>query len=117
MFLCSALFLLVRSLIVPRMVLAVEILALRHQLAVLNRTAKRPQLRRRDRLFWIALSRWWQDWRSSLIIVKPETVVKWHRQGFQLYWCWKSKVRRLGRPQIDREIRDLISRISGENPS
>ena len=117
MFLCSALFLLVRSLIVPRMVLAVEILALRHQLAVLNRTAKRPQLRRRDRLFWIALSRLWQDWRSSLIIVKPETVVKWHRQGFQLYWRWQSKVRRLGRPQIDREIRDLISRISGENPS
>jgi putative transposase len=93
-----------------------EILALRQQLAILNRTAKRPSLRFQDRLFWIALARFWQDWRSALHIVKPETVIKWHRQGFRLYWHWTSKARRPGRPRIDAEIRDLIRRLSQENP-
>jgi hypothetical protein len=93
-----------------------EILALRQQLAILNRTAKRPSSRFQDRLFWIALSRFWRDWRSALLIVKPETVIKWHRQGFRLYWRWKSKAGRPGRPRIDTEIRELIRRISQENP-
>jgi len=62
------------------------------------------------------LSKFWKDWRQVLIIVKPETVVKWHKQGFQLYWRWKSRVRRVGRPKIDREIRELIRRMSRENP-
>jgi putative transposase len=93
-----------------------EILALRQQLAILNRTAKRPSLGVQDRLFWIAISRFWRDWRSAMLIVKPETVIKWHRQGFRLYWLWKSKSGRPGRPRIDTEIRELIRRISRENP-
>src|SRR5262245_15463511 len=80
-FLYMALFpfllLLARSFFAPRLELMAEILALRQQLAILNRTAKRPSLRFQDRLFWIALSRFWRDWRSALLIVKPETVIKW----------------------------------------
>src|SRR5262245_34392095 len=71
------LLLLARSFFAPRLELMAEILALRQQLAILNRTAKRPSLRFQDRLFWIALSRFWRDWRSALLIVKPETVIKW----------------------------------------
>jgi len=59
-----------------------EILALRQQLAILNRTANRPSLRFQDRLFWVTSAKCWQNWRSALLIVKPETVIKWHRQGF-----------------------------------
>ncbi len=72
--------------------LAAENLALRHQLGVLARTATRPRLRRRDRIFCVWLSRIWPDWRSALVIVKPETVITWHRQGFRLYWRQKEKM-------------------------
>jgi putative transposase len=115
MFILSALFLIFRSLIAPRLTLATEILALRQQLAVLNRSIKRPQFNRRDRFFWVMLSRLWKNWREALIIVKPETVIKWHRQGFRLYWRWKSKAP-IGRPKIDKDLRDLIRRLSRENP-
>src|SRR5262249_21839859 len=115
MFILSTLFLFFRSLIAPRLTLATEILALRQQLAVLNRSINRPQLDRRDRFFWVMLSRLWKNWREVLIIVKPETVVKWHKEGFRLYWRWKSKAT-IGRPQIDKEIRELIRRMSRENP-
>ena len=110
------LFFITRSLFAPRLELMAEILALRQQLAILNRTAKRPSLRFRDRLFWVTLARFWLDWRSALLIVKPETVIKWHRQEFRLYWRWKSKTGRPGRPRIDVEIRELIHRLSRENP-
>ena len=110
-------YLLIRCLIVSRMTLTAEIIALRQQLAVYHRTVHRPQLRSRDRFFWIMLSRLWKDWRSVLVIVQPETVIKWHRQGFQLYWRWKSKARQCGRPKIAQEIRDLIRRMSLENPT
>src|SRR5499426_1610834 len=110
------LFSLARSFFAPRLELIAEVLALRQQLAILNRTTKRPSLRFQDRLFWIALAKIWQGWRSALLIVKPETVSKWHRQGFQLYWCWKSQTGRPGRPRIDAEIRELIRRLSRENP-
>ena len=112
----STLYQLLRSLLVPRLVLVAENLALRQQLLVLRRSTKQPRLRNRDRLFWIALSHLWRDWRSILVIVKPETVVKWHRQGFQCYWRWKSRSRWVGRPRIDQEIRDLIRRMLCENP-
>jgi putative transposase len=115
MFILSAIFLYLRSLFVPRFVLATEILVLRQQLIVLNRTVKRPKLRRLDRLFWVSLSKLWKDWREVLVIVKPETVVRWHREGFRLYWRWKSRAP-VGRPPIDHEIRDLIRRMSLENP-
>jgi putative transposase len=116
MFILSVLYLLIHSLIKPRIVLATENLVLRQQLVVLNRTVKRPQIHRRDRFFWVILSRLWKDWREVLIIVKPETVVKWHREGFRLYWKWKSGVRRAGRPKINKVIRELIKRMSVENP-
>ena len=81
----SAFILFFRSLFVSRLSLAAEIIALRQQLLVLNRTVKRPKLRQRDRLFWAYLSRFWKEWRDALIIVKPDTVIKWHREGFRLY--------------------------------
>jgi hypothetical protein len=115
MALVSALFWLIRSLIAPRTSLVAENLALRQQLTVLNRKIHRPQLHRRDRFFWVILSRFWKNWREVLVIVKPETVIKWHRQGFKLYWRWKSKAP-VGRPKIDKEIRELIKKMSLENP-
>ena len=95
-------------------VLAAEILAIRHQLGVLQRSVKRPRLRQRDRILWVWLSQLWAGWRSSLIIVKPETVIRWHRDGFRLYWRWKSR-KKPGRPKIDAKIRSLIRRMSREN--
>jgi len=95
--------------------LAAEIAALRHQLAVIQYSTKRPKLRKRDRIFWVWLSKLWANWRSALLIVKPDTVVRWHRQGFRLYWRWKS--RKAGRPKVERELRDLIRRMSRENPT
>jgi len=115
MVLISALFLLIRSLIVSRTTLAAENLALRQQLAVLNRKIHRPKLHRRDRFFWVILSQLWKNWREVLLIVKPETVIKWHRHGFKLDWRWKSKAP-VGRPKIDKEIRELIRKMSRENP-
>src|SRR5262249_31828862 len=88
----------------------------RQQLVVLRRTVQRPQIQDRDRWFWIVVARIWNDWRQALIFVKPETVIKWHRQGFRMYWRWKSRSSQVGRPKLDKEIRDLIRRISDENP-
>lgn len=116
MSLFPALFSVLRALFIPRLELTAENLALRQQLAVLHPTAKPPKLRPQDRLFWTTLSRLWKNWHSALLIVKPETVVKWHRQGFQLFWRWKTKVASPGRPKISAEIRDLIRRMSRENP-
>jgi hypothetical protein len=99
-----------------RAALAAENLALRHQLAVLQRSVPRPKLRRRDRVFWVWLSRLWSPWRSALLIVQPDTVVRWHRQGFRLYWRWKSRKKR-GRPEVDWAIRDLVRRMCRENPT
>jgi transposase InsO family protein len=103
-----------RAAFVSHTQLAVENLALRQQLAVLKRSVKRPRLHRRDRLFWASLSRVWSDWRSSIIIVKPETVIRWHRKGFRLFWRWKSRPKG-GRPRVDAEIRALIRRMSAQN--
>jgi len=70
-----------------------------------------------DRLLWVSLSRIWRDWSSSLVIVKPQTVVAWHRMGFRLFWTWKVRRGQPGRPAIARETRDLIRRMSLENPT
>ena len=94
--------------------LVAENLALRQQLAVLQRNTKRPKVRNGDRIFWAWLSRLWHGWRSTLLIVQPETVVKWHRQGFKLYWRFKSR-KRSGRPRISPEIRKLIRQMSQDN--
>jgi putative transposase len=77
----------------------------------------RPRLSRWDRIFWVWLSRCWAGWRSSLLIVRPATVLAWHRQGFQLYWRWKSKTNAVGRFKLDAEIRHLIRRMARENPT
>ena len=104
-----------KSLVVARFHLALENLALRHQVEVLERSGKRPKLRQRDRVFWVLLSALWPDWHSALVIVKPETVLGWRRRGFRLYWCWKSRSRKPGRPPINEEIRKLIRQMSQEN--
>jgi hypothetical protein len=101
-----------------RAALQLENLALRHQIGVLKRSArKRPKLTSGDRLLWIYLSRLWLDWRSALAIVKPETVIAWHRAGFRLFWTWKVRRGQPGRPVLSREARDLIRRMCRENPS
>lgn len=107
---------LLRALLYSPSHLVAENLALRQQLVVLKRTGQRPKLRRRDRIFWAWLSRLWTGWRSAILIVQPETVIRWHRQGFRLYWRWKSRSGS-GRPKIDAELRQLIRRMSGENPT
>ena len=94
---------------------ALEILALRQQVAVLKRKRPRPKLNGLDRLFWTALRHGWSRWLDVLVIVKPETVIGWHRAGFRLYWRWRSRSRR-GRPKITEEIRGLIRRLAEENP-
>jgi len=94
---------------------ALEILALRHQVAVLKRQRSRPPLNSVDRLFWTTLRRIWSRWADVLLIVKPETVVGWHRAGFRLYWRWRSRPRG-GRPKISDEVRGLIRRLAEENP-
>jgi Integrase core domain len=95
--------------------LALENLALRQQVAVWKARQPRPQLTEMDRIFWVLLLRLWTSWQHSLQVVRPETVVGWHRQGFRRYWTWKSRARR-GRPRISREVRALIRRMSGANP-
>jgi len=66
--------------------------------------------------FWVCLSRLWSNWRSALSMVQPETVIRWHRQGFKLFWRWKSRNGKPGRPLLSREIRESIRRMSRENP-
>src|SRR2546422_9991499 len=95
--------------------LALENLALRQQLAVWKARQPRPRLTDADRIFWVLLSRVWTSWRHSLQVVRPETVVGWHRQGFRRYWAWKSR-RRWSRPAIGTELRDLIRQMSRANP-
>ena len=103
-----------RLLLSNRAPLVAENLALRQQLLLLKHSGKRPRLRQRDRIFWVWLSKLWTGWRSALVIVKPDTVVKWHRRGFKLYWRWRS--RKTGRPKVPQEIRLLIRRMSADNP-
>lgn len=100
-----------------RAALHAEILALRHQLLVLQRSTqgRRVRFRTVDRIFWVGLSRLWQGWRTRVRIMKVDTVIAWNRKGFRLYWTWKSRVRQ-GRPCKPREIRDLVREMSLTNP-
>lgn len=98
--------------------LLVENLVLRQQLTVLKRKHPRPRLVTFDKLLWVLERRFWSGWKQALIIVKPETVVRWHRAGFALYWGAISRARSVfGRRRISKEIRDLIFRMVGENPT
>src|SRR5438270_12751990 len=93
--------------------LRLENLALRQQLGVLRRSApKRLKLTPADRIFWVWLRRVWDDWQSAVMIVKPETVVAWHRKGFRLFWRWKIQRGKPGRPAVPLEVRDLIRMMS-----
>ena len=106
-----------RSFARSRLELEAEILALRHQLAVLQRqTPRRPLLHCADRLLWVLLSRLWPNWRGAIQIVTPDTVVRWHRRGFALYWYWKSRPQRAGRPAVGADIRALIRQMHAANP-
>ena len=96
--------------------LALENLALRHQLEVLSRNSKRPRLTNRDRILWSILSGLCTGWRKSLIVVQPDTVIRWHRKGFHLYWRWKSRPRWPGRRKILEVSRHLIRSMSRSNP-
>jgi putative transposase len=106
-----------RSALRSRLDLEAEILALRHQLAVLQRGApRRPRLCQIDRLLWVALLRLWPNWRRAIQIVTPETVVRWHRRAFALAWSWKSRRRRPGRPAIAADLRTLVRQMHAANP-
>jgi transposase InsO family protein len=105
-----------RSFFRSRYSLGIEIIALRQQLGVLKRKNPRPRLRIRDRIFWILLRRFWSAWSNVLVIVKPETVVAWHRAGFRLFWRIRSRANK-GRPKTNAELRRLIKLMASENPT
>jgi len=101
-----------------RAALELENLALRHQIGVLRRSVrKRPKWTPLDRLLWVWLSRIWGNWRLGLAIVQPETVIAWHRKGFRLVWTWKVRRGQPGRPTVPHEVRDLIRKMSRDNPA
>ncbi len=90
-----------RDFLRPRRDLLLENLALRQQILVLQRTNPRQPFRDRDRAFWVLLCQWWSGWRRPLQLVQPETVIKWHRKSWRMWWRWKSKpLQQPGRPRI-----------------
>jgi hypothetical protein len=99
-----------------RAALQLELLALRHQLGVLQRSVKRPKLTPADRLLWSWLCTVWSDWQSSVFILKASTVIGWHRKGFRLFWAWKVRHGKPGRPAVPEGVRALIRTMSRENP-
>src|SRR5437868_6476985 len=103
-----------RSFLRSRHDLGLELLALRQQLAVLKRKHPRPHLGRIDRLFWLALSNLWTRWSDALILVKPDTVLRWHRAGFRIYWRFRI---RCGRRRIEVAVLEALKRMIAENPS
>ncbi len=104
-----------RLLLITRQCLIFENLILRQQLIILNRKTKKPKLKNIDRIILIWLSRLWSNWKSALIIVKPETLIGWHKIIFKFYWRWKS--RKTGRPVTDWELIKLIRKMHKENPT
>jgi hypothetical protein len=100
----------------PRQNLLLENLALHHQLSALQRRNPQPRLRTADRLFWVLLRWLWSGWRDALVLVQPDTVVRWHRAGFKCHWTWISQRRkRVGRKCVGKALRDLIFRMVAEN--
>ena len=100
----------------PKALVVAENVCLRQQLLVLQRERPRPYLKTADRFFWVLASRWLGSWRNLLLIVKPETVLKWHQRGWRLYWSWRSQLRpRTGRPAIPQQLQVLIRRMAMEN--
>jgi hypothetical protein len=99
--------------------LMLENLALRQQLAVFKRQQPRPRLGAMDKLFWVVARRFWAHWKKALLIVLPDTVARWHRSGFKLYWAMLCKVRKPvgGGRRISQQIRELIFQMVADNPS
>src|SRR6266849_2803815 len=95
---------------------ALENVPLRQQLSVLRRTVGRPQIRARDRLFWVLLAKAWRDWRRALIVVQPDTVVRWHRQWLRRRWTQRSTPTRPGRPSTAAALRMLVDKMGAANP-
>jgi hypothetical protein len=111
-----AAFRVLRSIFTSRADLILENVALRQQLAVLRPKPPRPRLSASDRFFWLTLRRCWPRWKETLAFVQPETVIRWHREGFRRYWRWKSRPC-AGRPSTMAEIRALVRRMAAENPT
>jgi hypothetical protein len=98
--------------------LLLENLALRQQLLTFQRQKSRPRLSVMDRLFWVAARKLWSKWKQALLYVTPETVARWHRAGFRLYWSWLSRHRKvLGRKPTGKQLRSLIFQMVAENPT
>jgi putative transposase len=93
-----------------------ENLALRHQLRTLQRRVKRPHLRTRDRMFWVLLATAWRQWRSALVLVRPDTVGRWHRTWLRRRWAQRSGRNRAGRPPLDPHVARLLTDMAGANP-
>ena len=105
----------VHSLFKSRHQLTLENLALRQQVVMLRQSVKKPRPTVADKLFWIIFLRYVEGWRKLLYGLHPDTVVRWHRKGFRLYWAWKSRHKLAGRPSVDKEIRKLIRQIQASN--
>jgi putative transposase len=99
-----------------RLSLQVEIVALRHLLAVCQRSVRRPLLCPADRVLWSWLSRHWATWREALVFVQPATVIAWQRKRFRDHWARMGRGAKPGRPPISEELRELIRKVSGANP-
>ena len=98
--------------------LALENIALRQQLVTFKKDKPRPKITRFDRIFWVWVRCLWSKWKDALIVVKPETVVRWHRIGFRIYWKFISNCsKKRGREKVDKETRNLIRQMSKENPT
>jgi hypothetical protein len=105
------------SVLRSRASLHLEVLPLRHQLAVLHNGGRRPRLEPVDRLFWVWLSRAWSGWQGALVFLKPRTVISWQRKRFRDHWTRLSRRGRPGWPAIAKELRDLIRKMSESNPA
>ena len=106
-----------RRLAASRSNLLIENLALRQQLAIFTAKRPRPRMGTADRFFWLTLLRFWPRWKEALVVIRPDTVVCWHRAGFRRFWTWKSRRRFVGRPSTKAEIRRLVRRVAAENPT
>src|SRR5215472_13133574 len=106
---------LIRAAVRERLDLALENLALRQQLGLLKRKGV-PRLKRKDRWFWVVLSRIWAPWRGALHLVKADTVVGWQRKGFRIYWARVAQRKRGGRPPVSPDVAVLIGRMATANP-
>jgi hypothetical protein len=93
-----------------------ETLALRQQLTALKRATKRPAIQTSDRLFWVALARMWRNWRTALVLVQPDIVVRWHRDWLRRRWTRWSKSQPTGRRPTEPQIRALIREMAAANP-